>query len=216
MERRAVLKNMGLAMGAAVATPTLLSILQSCQGETGPVFTPVFFSQEEGNVLMKTVDIILPKTDTPSASELQVHAFIDKYLGEVVPLEEQEMLRMGMAAFVSSILGASGKESAADIVAEDIEPVLAEALVKMDEEEEMAMNEAMMAYFQAKEAGEEATLDDKIASRGFAQNMRGAVIWAYKHTEYIGEEVLAYLPVPGEYIPCGDVDELTGGKAWSI
>lgn len=216
MERRAVLKNMGLAMGAAVATPTLLSILQSCQGETGPVFTPVFFSQEEGNVLMKTVDIILPKTDTPSASELQVHAFIDKYLDEVVPLEEQEMLRMGMAAFVSSILGASGKESAADIEVEDIEPVLAEALVKLTEEEEMAMNEAMMAYFQAMEAGEEATLDDKIAARGFAQNMRGAVIWAYKHTEYIGEEVLAYLPVPGEYVPCGDVDELTGGKAWSI
>ncbi|SFR35312.1 Gluconate 2-dehydrogenase subunit 3 [Robiginitalea myxolifaciens] len=216
MERRAVLKNMGLAMGAAVATPTLLSILQSCQGETGPVFTPVFFSQEEGDVLLKTVDIILPKTDTPSASELQVHAFIDKYMDEVVPLEEQEMLRMGMGAFVSSILEASGKESAADIETADIEPVLAEALVKLDEEEEMAMNEAMMAYFQAMEAGEEATLDDKIASRGFAQNMRGAAIWAYKSSEYIGEEVLAYLPVPGEYVPCGDVDELTGGKAWSI
>ncbi|MEJ2163444.1 MAG: gluconate 2-dehydrogenase subunit 3 family protein, partial [Robiginitalea sp.] len=39
---------------------------------------------------------------------------------------------------------------------------------------------------------------------------------AYKTTEYIGEEILAYLPVPGEYIGCGDLDELTGGKAWSL
>lgn len=216
MERRAVLKNMGLAMGAAVATPTLLSILQSCQGETGPVFTPAFFSQEEGNVLMKTVDIILPKTDTPSASELQVHAFIDQYMAEVVPLEEQEMTRQGMAAFVSRILGASGKESAADIEAADIEPVLAEALAKLEEEEELAMFEAIMAYRDAAESGEAATLDEKIASWSFAQNLRNSTIWAYKHTEYIGEEVLAYLPVPREYIPCGDVDELTGGKAWSI
>ena len=216
MERRAVLKNMGLAMGAAVATPTLLSILQSCQGESGPVFTPVFFSQEEGNVLMKAVDIILPKTDTPSASELQVHAFIDKYMNEVVPPEEQAMTRLGMSAFVSKVMSASGKESAAAIETEDIEPVLAEALAKPEEAEEIAMFEAMMAYNDAIASGQEATLDENIASWGFAQNLRNSTIWAYKTTEYIGEKVLAYLPVPGEYVPCGDVDELTGGKAWSI
>jgi len=41
-------------------------------------------------------------------------------------------------------------------------------------------------------------------------------IWGYKTSEYIGEEVLAYLPVPGSYVACGDVQELSGGKAWSI
>jgi len=40
-------------------------------------------------------------------------------------------------------------------------------------------------------------------------------ISAYKGSEYIGENVLAYLPVPGEYIACDDLQTLTGGKAWS-
>ena len=41
-------------------------------------------------------------------------------------------------------------------------------------------------------------------------------IMGYKTTEYIGENVLAYQPIPGEYIACGDLDELTGGKTYSI
>jgi hypothetical protein len=47
-------------------------------------------------------------------------------------------------------------------------------------------------------------------------SLRGLTIWGFKTSEFIGEEVLAYLPVPGEYIGCGDLQELTGGKAWSI
>jgi len=27
---------------------------------------------------------------------------------------------------------------------------------------------------------------------------------------------LAYLPVPGEYLPCEDLQELTGGKAYTF
>jgi hypothetical protein len=64
--------------------------------------------------------------------------------------------------------------------------------------------------------GGEAELDDDVACYAFAGNVRNMAIWAYKSSQYIGEEVLAYLPIPGEYIGCGDVNELTGGKAWSL
>ena len=57
---------------------------------------------------------------------------------------------------------------------------------------------------------------EEIARYAFANQIRDAAIWAYKSSEYVGEEVLAYLPVPGEYIGCGDLNELTGGKDWSI
>jgi hypothetical protein len=50
----------------------------------------------------------------------------------------------------------------------------------------------------------------------FAAHFRDAVIKAYKTSEYIGEEVLAYLQIPGGNIGCGDLDELTGGRAWSL
>ncbi|MEN8666155.1 MAG: gluconate 2-dehydrogenase subunit 3 family protein, partial [Flavobacteriaceae bacterium] len=50
----------------------------------------------------------------------------------------------------------------------------------------------------------------------FAYELRGKAIWSYKTSEYIGEEVLVYLPVPGEYLPCEDLESLTGGKAYTF
>ena len=83
-------------------------------------------------------------------------------------------------------------------------------------EEEEAHEEAIGAYMQAVMEGNEAKLDDEVASYTFAGSVRDISIWAYKSSEFIGEEVLAYAPIPGEYIACGDVNELTQGKAWSL
>lgn len=216
MERRVALKNMGMAMGLTVATPALLSILQSCQREAALTWTPKFFSPEQGAVLIRLVDLIIPKTDTPSASEVQVHAFIDSYVHEVSEPSEQALMRMAFTAFINKALADSGKSEAPDLSAEDLEPVLAEALAKREAEEEARIFSEITSYQQAVEAGQEKTLDEAISRYMFANNLRGAVIWAYKSSEYVGEEVLAYLPVPGGYTPCGDLNELTGGKAWSL
>lgn len=37
----------------------------------------------------------------------------------------------------------------------------------------------------------------------------------YVTSEKIGDEVLDYDPIPGGYY-CGDLEELTGGKRWSL
>jgi len=73
----------------------------------------------------------------------------------------------------------------------------------------------VMSYMQAIMQGGEATLDEEVARYTFANELRDLATWAYKSSEKVGEEVLAYLPIPGEYIACGDLQELTGGKAWS-
>jgi len=215
MNRRKALKNMGLAMGYTVATPTVISLLNSCKGESAASWTPRFFSPGEGNVLTHVVDILLPKTDTPSASEVNVHIFIDRYLDEVTPLEDQAFIRMMMGKFAGTVLRASGKENLEDLDSEDIEPVLATALKVLDPEKEKANREALGAYIEAVEKGESAELAEEVANVNFATTLRGFAIWAYKNTEYVGEEVLPYASVPGEYIACADVNELTGGEVWS-
>lgn len=216
MDRRIALKNMGLALGYTVATPGLISLMESCKKETGPVWTPVFFSPEQGAAFIKLADLILPATDTPSASEVGVHLFIDRYMDEVSQEPEQEFVRMTMGSFLEKAMADSGKEAIADLSAEDLEGVLAEALKKREPAEEDRMMESLMAYNQAMAEGNPSELEGEVARYAFANQMRDAVIWAYRTSEYVGEEVLAYLPVPGEYIGCGDLNELTGGKAWSI
>lgn len=215
MDRRKALKNMGLAMGYTVATPTIISIMQSCKGEPAIAWAPNFFTADEGSVLTKLVDIILPKTDTPSASEVKVDLFIDKFVNEVMEKEQQDFLRMCMGKFTDKVLADSGKEDTKDITAEDLEPVLASAL-KVSKEDKSANMKMLNTYKKAIAAGKEASLDDAVSRFAFADHLRSLAILGYKTSEYIGEEVLAYLPVPGEYIGCADTQELTGGKAWSL
>ncbi|CAZ95967.1 gluconate 2-dehydrogenase subunit 3 family protein [Zobellia galactanivorans] len=215
MDRRKALKNMGMALGYTVATPTLISIVQSCKGETVLEWTPDFFTKEQGAALTQLVDIILPKTDTPSASETQVHLFIDRFADQVMEKEQQDFLKMSMDRFLEKALKDSGKEKAADLTAEDLEPVLADAL-KATKEEEVSNFKSIKQYNEAIAEGKQPLLEDGIARFAFANNLRGMTIWGYKTSEYVGEKVLAYLPVPGEYIGCADTKELTGGRAWSL
>lgn len=215
MDRRKALRNMGLALGYTVATPTLISIVQSCKQEPSFEWTPDFFTKDEGAVLTKLVDIILPKTDTPSASETQVHLFIDRFAVDVMDEKQQNFVKMSMGRFIEKALSDSGKEKAAELTAEDLEPVLAEAL-KVSKEDEAKNFESIKQYHEAVAEGKEPLLDDGVSRFAFANNLRGLTIMAYKTSEYVGENVLAYLPVPGEQIGCGDLQELTGGKAWSL
>ncbi|MFM1877178.1 MAG: hypothetical protein RLZZ241_44 [Bacteroidota bacterium] len=216
MERRIALKNMGMAFGLTIATPTIISILQSCQGEQTTSWTPVFFTPEQGAVLTVLVDIIIPKTDTPSASEVGVHQFIDRYVQEVSSIADQQLITAGLNALIAQASNASGKNDTHDLNAEDLESILATALAPRSPEAALELSEAVNSFNEALSENGTATLKNDLAVAWFAQNLRGSVIWAYKSSEFIGEEVLAYLPVPGAYVPCGDVNELTGGKAWSL
>jgi len=195
MDRRKALKNMGLSLGYAVATPTLISIMQSCK-DTAPEleWTPDFFTKDEGSILTHLVDLILPKTDTPSASEVQVNLFIDKFINEVMEKEQQDFVKMTMG--------------------EDLEPPLATAL-KVSKPQEALNQQALEEYMEASKEGDPGDLNDELAAYAFASQLRGMTVWGYKTSEYVGKKVLAYLPLPGEYIGCGDVETLTGGKAWS-
>ncbi len=216
MDRRIALKNMGLALGYTVATPTLISLMQSCKQDTSPDWIPEFFTPEEGAVIRQVADLILPKTDTPSASEVGVHKFLDRYMNEVSEPEDQQTFRIHLGNFIKKATEKAGKQIGESLSPEELEPVLAEALKKRDKAEEDLIDKTLETYNEAIAEGKTATLDEDISTFAFATQFRGAVIWSYKTSEYVGEEVLAYLPVPGEYIGCGDLDELTGGKAWSI
>lgn len=210
MKRREVIKGLGLSFGAMLFTPSAMSLLHSCTKETGPIWEPVFFSKNQVQFLNKITDIILPKTsDTPSATEVNVPQFIDKFANEVMEAEQQDILKQGFSNFCNKLLKSSEKEDLDDIQIEGIEPLLAEALKKTKEEDKMqweTYNESVK---------NESSISDEVANYVALSNIRGLCIFAYKSTEYIGEEVLVYRPVPGKQEGCIDLSE-TGGKAYSL
>jgi len=200
MDRRKALKGLGMSLGFVVATPTVLSLLQSCKTETKNIasWVPEFFSEDEATVVTNLADLILPKTaNLPGATDVNVVQFIDLYFSKISSKEEQEGHKNGLAAVINA-LGKSVK----DLTTEDYDRLLAKYLKASQEEQEAFNNN-----------------EEEAPVLGTLMGLRGGVIWAYTTSEKIGKEVLAYDPIPGEQKGCISVEEATGewgGRAWSL
>ena len=100
MKRRDALKNIGFAAGFAIITPSIFSMLQGCTGDS-VTWIPNYLTSDEKIFVTNLADIMIPKTaTTPSATEVNVPQFIDKYIDEVLDTNDQEITR---AAFVKVI-----------------------------------------------------------------------------------------------------------------
>jgi hypothetical protein len=91
MKRRDVLRYTALITGAAISAPLALS-LSSCKpdGSAALNYTPEFFSLEQFEFIQQLVDIIIPKSDSPSATDVGVHQTIDEMVGKVYEKANQE------------------------------------------------------------------------------------------------------------------------------
>lgn len=214
MDRRIALKNLGLGLGYVVAAPTFLSVVQSCKNIKAENWVPEMLSPEQGNVLSIILDIILPKTeDSPSATEAKAHIFIDKYLSISLEEEQKTYYKMRLNKFMAMVREKASKGPTEEVTDADIEVVLAYALNPSDTQRE-ENNKAIKAYIEAVKNDETADLDSQAATASIANEIRSFGIHAYKNSELVAKNHLAYNPIPGTYIPCASVEELTGGKAW--
>ncbi len=197
MKRREALKNIGLSLGYTVAAPSILSLLHSCKSEV-EVWAPQFLSLNEGIVLKNLVDLILPKTDdTPGALDVNVPEFIDLCLAKATLEEQQNKFKKGFSEVMKTLhIPEEGPSK--------LKPEVYDAL--------------LAKYFKVDKAQIEKFKQNKIDKLVFnnLNYIRYQSIWAYKNTEFIGKNVLAYDPIPGPAKGCISIEEATGGKAWSL
>lgn len=207
MNRREALKKLGVTFGLVMTGPALFRSYEVNGFSNMPplsTFKPQFFTQDQFNALIQAVDVILPETDSsPSASQVGVPQYIDSYVDEVVSLEEQPLIR----DYVDRLAKRSRHTPMEELV---------EKSLNASEEEEKELYEQIDTYTEAKRNGEEVSISDDAAIFSIMHNLRDMCISSYKNSEYIGEQVLAYDPIPGEQRGCVSVKEATGGKAWSL
>ena len=197
MKRRDVIRGMGLSVGYAMASPALLSLLQSCTTDTAK-WTPVYLSADEGTVLFNLVDLILPRTEkTPGALEVNVPEFIDLHYGKVLDEEDQLEFKNGWRAMMSELQIPKEKSSVTDIGAAEYDKLLAKYLRMNKAEQELLKGE------------------ERLILKALV-NLRSISLRAYLTSEKIGKEVMAYDPIPGVQLGCVSLEEATGGKKWSF
>ena len=191
MDRRKALRNIGTGIGAITVTPAVVSLFQSCQ--TSATYTPLFIPKDDFKIISNLMEMIIPKTDIPGAIELKLPEFVDAYIDAVWDEKRKTDFTETWEIFISASSKAAGKENANDLSTADWDAQLAKYL----------------------KPGNDVPADEILASQ-FVNQLRSLTVNAFKTNEFIGEEVLAYAPIPGEQKGCVDLMEATGGKAWSL
>lgn len=197
MNRRNALKRTGILTGAAILTPTLLTIMQSCQAEDRLEWQPLFLDQDEAKFIATFVDTILPRTKTPGALDVKVDMFIDRLVAETYDKGGQESFRQEIKKFNEECtrdFGAPFAELSADKKAE---------VCQAAEKTSGQFNGGVWGTA----VGEQKPI-------GFYRSLKSMSIWLYFSSEEIGENVLNYDPIPQKYEGCLNVDDI--GNRWSL
>lgn len=190
MNRREVLRYTAWITGSAISASLASAILSGCserpaeqtqakKTNISPNTTLLhFFTPEQFTLVGLLADSILPRTDSPSATDVNVHITLDSMLGQVFDSNYQ-------AAFKSGWLALEKYLSQQKFL--QIEPA---AQIEILQSLELSQSAAT--------ASEKKTLVE------FKQQ----VIAFYLTTEEIGKNFLNYLPIPGVFKPCIPVDEV--------
>ena len=191
MDRRKALGNIGQGIGTIIVTPSIVSIFQRCQ--SSKTFNPTFFKSDDFNLISRLMEIIIPKTDIPGAIELKLPEFVDNYIDAVWDKKSKENINKSLKLFKDVAKTKFGQKPTRDLTFDELDKLLDKFLKSKDINSD----------------------EEKIAA-SFTTELRNLTINAFRTNEYIGENVLAYQPVPGRNVGCVDLDEATGGKAWAL
>lgn len=190
---------------------TVVTLIQSC---SKPVINwkPQFLSQDEAEIVARTLEVMLPTTpDIPGATDLNLTQFIDGYLHTVSTEKEKAGFKAGIEQYLSTTLEIVNKSKVIHLTTEDIDGRLAYYL-KANPSQQKAWNIEVTAA--KNEKGQLPSVD--AVNFSVLKSLRSKAISAFKATEFIGEEVLAYAPIPGEQKGCVDLQSATEGKAWAL
>ncbi|WP_181363996.1 gluconate 2-dehydrogenase subunit 3 family protein [Algibacter marinivivus] len=209
MDRRTALKNLSIGLGYTVASPTIFNMLSSCTAEASG-WTPLFLSVDEKHMVTHLTDIILPKTNTPGALDVNVPQFLDLMYADIEKKQNQDIFKKGALIF-----GEAFKTKF------DIEVV----------EGNKAQYETLLgSYFKISETTEQALLKlqrqplESISKTdmgnyllyNFLLSVRRYTLFGYYTSEKVGETILNYDPIPGEQKGCIPLEDVPNSNAWSL
>lgn len=183
MKRREVIKRTAALTGVALGAPLLATLLSGCKTDTIakiPNYSYGFFKDKEQSLLVNLIDLILPRTNSPSASDVGVHKIIDSMVANIYDDESKKEYRENFDVLQGYL------------IAKEFDS-------KNDEEKESILLELMNEDRDHSAGAEKALLA-----------LKQQTVSYYLSTEEVGTEFLTFLPVPGKYQACMSVEEAGG------
>ena len=204
MDRRRALKNLGTGIGAFTLSTSMINLLQSCQNQTN--LNLLTFSSKQFSFISKLMDLIIPSTELPGATDLKLNIFIDSYISEVWYSQNKDIFIQGLDKCILEVKNHEEKNLIA----------LLDKYLKIDKKISDKYDDMISDYEDKVKLGQNPSFDQNIFQYVFIKKLRDLSVMSFKINEYIAENVLAYNPIPGNYKGCVDLENTTGGKAWSL
>ena len=205
MERRKALKNLGLGTASVFTGSLLFSALQSCSRQSAVDWEPRFFTKEEAAQMERICEAILPASDTPGATDAGVVPHLDESVFVMDSEREKNYLRQGLKAFIARFepnVEVPFDEATREQIGQGVNGYL----------RGMSRNNNLLQnYFNDLKDNKEKSLG--FFEIHFVYTVVNASIWSYLTSELVGETVMAYDPIPGEFNGCTAYDQTA--RAWS-
>jgi len=189
MNRREWLKNMSVLAVGAIAGPSLLAVFDAHAAAQKPGAKPQFFQPAQYTLIGTVADIVIPRTDTPGATDAGVPLFIDQMFTAVYSKADQTRYLTAMAAYDK----AGGKPFM------QLDDAQRKALVEKLHKEALAVPKGGKPA----PAADFVLMSKKLTMLGFFLSQPGCT------------QVLQYDPVPAAWHADIPLSKAGNGKAWA-
>lgn len=184
MERREAVIKISWILKSAFLAPGVLTFMQSCQNQVENSGDLLVLDDNHDRLIKAIADTILPRTTSPSASDVKVNRFIDLLLHDIFDEEVKQKFLLGLSQFD-----------------EDCESITGNRFLDLKETEQYTYLEKIDKEIMEQE------YDELVP---FYYTFKHLVISSYFTTEQGIKQNLNYMPVPGAYV--GEVDLKPGDK----
>lgn len=208
MKRRKAVQSLTALLGYSISPVMITGLASSCkdaQKEIG--WKPNFFEETDMPILAKLGEAFLPKTETPGAIDVDAHLFVDVFLDKVATPDDREIVKKGFAVWKNAFQKSLG-DKPEEALQEDFDKNL-NAYYGED-----AIQNQNIADLLSKEPPSSGPKLEKYEIYNFLGRFKALLMLGYFVSEEVGENVLSYLPVPGDYEGCIPVSSV--GNYWSI
>ncbi len=172
MERREAVIKISWILKSVYLAPAIFTGLTSCKSDVSSSNLYVF-NRDQDKLVMSIADIILPKTDTPSASDVQVNLYMDLMLKEVYDDAYKDSFLNGLEQFDEHCLEFTGSRFL------DLTEVEKHEYLNRLDKEVYAVNKAKL--------------------EPFYRRFKELVVAIYFSTEEGVKQNLDYVPLPGPF-----------------
>ena len=187
ISRREAIRRAAMLVGVAIS-PSWLAAVDRVRAAA----QSSYLTTAQLTLTRAVADRIIPRTDTPGASDVGVPAFIDRLYGEFMTADEQSLFVEGLDLIRRTAIS--------------VDPAGFEALAA-------DRQDALLRDLADREQAAEEAAGPGSPQSAFRQ-IRTSVILGYFTSEEVGRNVLHYDPIPGRYDACIPIQEV-GNRNWT-